>query len=102
MEHLIKVNEHQTPITQELKDSLHPEVYSDLIEYITSVKFIQNLISPTRGYIKDRPIMTYIDDEGNEKEYEDGRRVVDLTNPHILENMDYFRERAIFFDKHGK
>lgn len=40
--------------------------------------------------------MTYENDEGELIEYEDGRRIIDLTNPHILEDMDYFRERAIF------
>lgn len=99
---IISTNKFQTPVNEELKKSLHKEVYDNLMEYLGSVKFIQNLIDPNRPYIADRPVMTYINEEGEEVEYEDGRRVVDLTNPHILENMDYFRERAIFFEKYGK
>ena len=50
------------------------------------------LIQPetVRGYAKDKP-----------KE-EDGRIIVDLVKPHILEDMDFFRERALFFEKNGK
>ncbi len=32
---------------------------------------------------------------------EKGRIEVDVTKPHILENMDYFRKAAIHFEKHG-
>lgn len=100
----LKLNNYQTKLTDELKESLPKEIWDDIIEYISSVKFIQNLISPEkeRGFIKDRPVMTYTNDKGEKVEYEDGRKVIDLTNPHILENMDYFRERAIFFQKNGK
>lgn len=99
-----KMNKYQTPITKELKENLPKEVYQDIIEFTTSVKFIQNLIQPEekRGFIKDKPIMTYINDKGEKIEYEDGRRIIDITNPHILEDMDYFRERAIFFEENGK
>lgn len=99
---IIKVNKFQTPITKELKENLPKFVYDGLLEEISSVKYIQNLISPDRPYIKDLPVMTYKDSLGNEIEYEDGRKEIDLTNPHILEDMDYFRDRAIFFEKHGK
>ena len=88
MEHR-KLNKYQTVITEELKNSLPKEVWDDLLEYIDSVKFIQNLTAPEniRGFVKDRP------------KDSKGRVVVDLTNPHILEDMDYFRERAIFYEK---
>lgn len=98
----IKMNKLQTPLNEELKQSLHPEVWGEILEYISTVKFIQNLISPERAYIKDRAIMTYENDEGETVEYEDGRRVIDLSDPHILEDMDFFRERAIFFEKNGR
>lgn len=99
----IKMNRYQTPLNDELRDSLPKEVWENILEYVSQVKFIQNLIAPEniRGYIKDKPIMTYIDDDGIEREYEDGRRRIDITNPHLLENMDFFRERAIFFTKNG-
>lgn len=31
-----------------------------------------------------------------------GRYVIDLQKPHKLKNMNYFRQAAIFFEKHGK
>lgn len=100
----IKMNKYQTPLTEDFKKSLPKEVYDDIVEYIASVQFIQNLIAPEkeRGFIADRPVMTYLDDDGNQVEYEDGRRVVNLTNPHILEDIDFFREKAIFFEANGK
>ena len=91
-----KFNKYQTPITDELKQSLPREVWENLVEYIASIKFIQNLIAPEeiRGFAKDRPKETEF--------YNDGRILVDLTNPHILEDMDFFREKALFFEKNGK
>lgn len=89
---LYKMNKYQTPINKELIDSLPREVFSELTEYIDSVQFIKNIIAPEdiRGYAKDRP---------KHPDFNDGRIVVDLINPHILEDMDFFRERALFFDK---
>lgn len=91
----MELNKYQSPITDELKESLPKEVYENLIEYISTVKFIKNLIAPEhiRGFAKDRPISQL---------YDDNRIEVDITNPHILEDMDYFRERAIFFERNGK
>lgn len=86
---LYKLNKYQTPITGELQKSLPKEVWEDLIDFIGTIKFIQNLIAPeeVRGFAKDRP------------KDKSGKIIVDLTNPHILEDMDFFRERAIFFEK---
>ena len=99
----MKLNKYQTPINDALKEALHSEVWEDLLEYISTVKFIQNLIAPEeiRGFIKDRPRMTYLKNN-KEVEYEDGRREINITNPHILEDLDYFRERALFFEKNGR
>lgn len=98
----IKLNHFQTPLSEELRNSVPKEVWDTVLEYISQVKFIQNLISAERGYIADNPIMTYIDDNGKECEYEDGRREVDVTNPHVLEDMDYFRQAAIHFEQNGR
>lgn len=97
----MELNKFQTPI-ESYKDVVPEEVYNDVLEYISTVKFIDTLISTNRDYISDRSVMTYQDDNGNIKEYEDGRKRIDVHNPHILEDMDYFRERAIFYEKHGK
>ena len=94
------LNKHQTPLSyfKDLLDKkeLPKEVYDDLLEFTSSVKFIQNLIAPenVRGFAKDRP--------KEDKFYKDGRIQIDLSNPHILEDMDYFRQPAIFFENNGK
>ena len=91
----MELNKNQTSITNDLKESLPKEVSDNLIEYIATVKFIKNLIAPEhiRGFARDRPKSTL---------YNDGRIDVDITNPHILEDMDYFRQPAIFFEKNNK
>jgi len=72
----IKLNKYQTPLNEELKNKLPKEVWDDILEYTTSIKFINNLINPNREYIKDRPIMTYINDNNDNIEYEDGRKLI--------------------------
>jgi hypothetical protein len=85
----IEVNEFQTQLTDELLDSLDREVRDTLIEYISNVPFIQNLISPNRERAKDRPRDSQ------------GRIIVDLVKPHVLEDMDYFRPALMHFREHG-
>lgn len=85
----IKMNKYQTELTEELVNSLPQEVQDQLFDIINNVEFVKRLISPTREYAKDRPR----DDKG--------RIIVDLVNPHILENMDYFRSSAIHYEKYG-
>ena len=85
----IPMNEYQTELTEELVNSLPQEVQDQLFDIINNVEFVKRLISPTREYAKDRPR----DDKG--------RIIVDLVNPHILENMDYFRPSAIHYEKYG-
>ena len=82
-------NEYQTELTEELVNSLPQEVQDQLFDIINNVEFVKRLISPTREHAKDRPR----DDKG--------RIIVDLANPHILENMDYFRPSAIHYEKYG-
>ena len=95
IETLYKMNRFQTVLTEEVKKKLPREVWLELIDTLSSITFIKNLVSTEdiRGYAKDKP---------KSKDYNDGRIEVDLTNPHILEDMDFFREKALFFEKHGK
>lgn len=86
---LIQTNKYQTPVTQELLDSLPPEVAEQLMDCLTNIQFIKNLISPNRPYYKDLP------------RDERGAAIVDITNPPILEDSDYFRQPALHFMKHG-
>lgn len=86
---MIEVNKYQTPLTDELLNALPDEVRDQLFDIINNVEFVRRLISPTRGYAKDRP------------RDESGKIIVDLANPHILENMDYFRPTALHYEKYG-
>ncbi len=85
----IPMNKYQTELTEELVNSLPQEVQDQLFDIINNVEFVKRLISPTREYAKDKPR----DDRG--------RIIVDLANPHILEDMDYFRPSAIHYEKYG-
>lgn len=85
----IPMNKYQAELTEELVNGLPQEVQDQLFDIINNVEFVKRLISPTREYAKDRPR----DDRG--------RIIVDLANPHILEDMDYFRQSAIHYEKYG-
>lgn len=85
----MKMNKYQTELTEELLSSLPDEVKDQLLDIINNVEFVRRLVSPSREYAKDRPR----DDRG--------RIIVDLANPHILEDMDYFRPTALHFKKHN-
>ena len=85
----IPMNKYQTELTEELVNSLPQEVQDQLFDIINNVEFVKRLISPTREYAKDRPRAGR------------GRIIVDLANPHILEDMDYFRPSAIHYEKYG-
>ncbi len=97
------LNRYQTPLTIELEKSLPKEVYSELLNMIESVPLINWLVQSEsiRGYASDRPKHIDLDDSDDRKQYVDNRIVVDVTKPHILDNIDFFRERAIFYDKYG-
>lgn len=88
-EFFIPVNEFQTPITSELLNQYPDEVREWFIESINNIDFIKNLISPNRKRAKDLPR------DG------DGRIIIDLENPHIIEDADYFRQAALHYIKHG-
>lgn len=90
MSNIFKFNSHQTPLTPELIKSLPTEVYSNLLEYIDTIEFVANLIDPDIKRVKDLP------------KDEEGKIVVDITIPHVLEDMDYFRAAALHFQKYGR
>lgn len=89
MEVIISTNEYQTPITDTLLDQYPEEVKEQFMEYISTVPFIQNLISPSRPKIQDLPR------DGQ------GRAIVDITNPPIFEDANYFRQAALYFLSEG-
>ena len=81
-------NKTQTQLTEKYLNSLRKEVRDELIEYLESVQFLQNLIRKDRPYAKDL-----------EKD-EFGRIKVNVVNPHILEDMDYFRQPALHYQQY--
>lgn len=89
MNEIIKVNKYQTPITEELLSKYPDEVREQFLDILSTVPHIQNLISPNRPHIKDLP------------RDEKGRAIVDITNPPIFEDADYFRQSALYFLKEG-
>ena len=100
-------NKYQTQLTKPVLEKYPKEVIADLYDYINNVPFLRHLVSKDRLYAKDLPIKKYIvedEESGTEEEfeYEDGRKEIDITKPHFMEDLNFFRERALFFDKHGK
>lgn len=87
---LIETNKYQTPITQELLDKYPQEVQEQFLDFVNNVPYIKNLISPNRPYTRDLP------------KDKNGRAIVDLTNPPLHEDMDYFKPTAINYQKYGK
>lgn len=84
---LIETNEYQTPITEELLSQYPEEVIQQFTEIVNIVPFIKNLINPNRPKIEDLPRDT------------EGRAIVDITNPPIYKDADYFRQAALFYLK---
>lgn len=79
---------------QSTPDSLNLEEYpaeikEDFYNFVTNVPYIKNLISADRPKAADCPR----DDQG--------RIIVDLTNPPIIEDTNYFRPTALYFQEHG-
>ena len=83
------MNKYQTELTKELMNTIPQEVQEQLLETLTTVEFVKRLISPNRPYARDLP------------RDEKGRIIVDITNPHIIEDADYFRQPALHFLKYG-
>ena len=86
---MMEMKQYQTTLTQELLLDIPQEVQDQLFDILNNVEFVKRLISPDRQYAKDRPR----DDKG--------RIIVDLANPHILQDMDYFRPTALHYKKYG-
>lgn len=86
---LIQTNEYQTPITRELLSKYPDEVVEQFMDFISTVPFIQNLISSSRPKIEDLPRDKY------------NRAIIDITNPPIYKDADYFRQAALYFLKEG-
>ena len=75
---------------EELRVDDNPkEVIDQFYDFFSNIPFIQNLTKADRKMAKDLPRDA------------EGKIEVNITEPHILEDMDYFRPSAIHFQKHG-
>ena len=89
MTEIIKTNKYQTPITKELLEQYPDEVAEQFMDFIDTVPLLKWMISEDRPRAKDLP------------RDEQGRIIVDITHPHILEDMDYFRPAILFYLENG-
>ena len=88
MEELL-FNEYQSSL-EELKIESYPqEVQNEFFEAINGIPFIKSLINPNRPRCKDLPRDS------------NGRAIIDIINPPILEDTDYFRPTALHYKKYG-
>ena len=86
---IIPTNEFQTPVTQELLESMSDWCREQFMDFVTNVPLISWMLSPDRPRAKDLPR------DG------DGKIIVDIAHPHILEDVDYFRPAARFYEENG-
>lgn len=83
-------NEYQSSL-EELKIDQYPEeIQEQFFDFINTVPYIKNLIAVDRPRAKDLP------------RDEEGKIIVDLTNPPIIEDIDFFRPVAKHFEATGK
>ena len=83
-------NNYQTPLEELHLDEEPQEIQDQFFDFINNVPYIRSLIS------KDRPRACDLPRDEQE------RIIVDIANPHILEDMDYFRPAALEYKKTGK
>lgn len=86
----MEYNVFQTPVESIGLSKYPEEVRLQYDDFTNNVPFIKSMLSPDRLRAKDLPRDS------------DGKIIVDLEHPHILEDMDYFRPTAINFQKTGK
>lgn len=85
----MEFNKYQTQISDESLRSLPKEVIEQFYDIINNIPLVKDYISVNRPYAKD-----LIRDE-------EGKIIVDITKPHILEDTDYFRPSALHYQQYG-
>lgn len=85
----MNLNKYQTNYSDEYLAELPKEVVEQYYDALNNIPFIRYLVSDNRPYARDLP------------RDEEGKIIVDITRPHILEDTDYFRPSAIHFQKYG-
>jgi len=82
-------NKCQTPLEDLHLDQYPNEVVEQFWDYLNNVPFIKWMVSPGRPYVHELPR----DDQG--------RAIIDVTHPPILENSDFFRSTAKVWEETG-
>lgn len=81
----IKFNKCQTPLEDLHLEKYPAEVQEQFWDFLNNVPFIRWMVSPDRPLVSELP-------RDNE-----GRAIIDITHPPILEDSDYFRPSALSF-----
>ena len=83
-------NSLQTKIEDLNLDNEPSEIQEQFYDFLNSVPLIRSLVSPSRLRARDLPRDS------------EGKIIVDITHPHILEDMQYFRPAAIHYEQTGR
>lgn len=86
----IVLNKYQTPISELGLDKQPQEVQDQFWDFFNNVPFIRSMVSPNKPRARDL------------QRDSEGKIIVDITQPHILEDIDYFRPSAIHYQKYGR
>ena len=81
----VKFNKCQTPLEDLHLEKYPAEVQKQFWDFLNNVPFIRWMVSP------DRPLVSELPRD------EEGRAIIDITHPPILEDSDYFRPSALSF-----
>lgn len=82
-------NKCQTQITEKDLEKYPNEIKEQFFSILNNIPLVKSLIA------EDRPHAVNLNRD------EQGRIIVDVTRPHILEDMDYFRPSALHYKKYG-
>lgn len=85
----VKFNKCQTPLEDLHLEKYPNEVVENFWDYINNVPFIKWMVSPDRPLVSELP---------RDKE---GRAIIDISHPPILENTAYFRRTAKIWEETG-
>lgn len=81
----VKFNKCQTPLEDLHLENYPAEVQEQFWDFLNNVPFIRWMVSPDRPLVSELP-------RDNE-----GRAIIDITHPPILEDSDYFRPSALAY-----
>ena len=85
----MEFNKYQSTLEELHIDSYPQEVQNEFYEAINGIPYISNLISVNRPQVQDLP------------KDEKGRAIIDLSNPPIVKDTDYFRPTALHYQQYG-